>query len=194
MYIWRMCEALRVLLDSQFQLSWGTDQAQAFFILISVVFNAPCRVQLLTVLRPTIPWCVDCNSSTGLAATKLGDILVSLHDDFVVQLSRTFSLVGFQGWATETFDIVTSVSFPESSKEEARQWVEAFPASSLFLSWPQKHGDPEESKSSGFSARDRFSFPVGFAQQSESRQLGGGGTEFAGSHHQALQGHESEVL
>lgn len=113
MYIWRMCEALRVLLDSQFQLSWGTGQTQAFFILISVVFNAPCGVLLLTVLRPTIPWCVGCNSSTGLAATKLGDILVSLHDDFAAQLSIILSLVGFQGWATETFGIVTSVSFPE---------------------------------------------------------------------------------
>lgn len=75
MYTWRMCETLRVLLDSQFQLSWGAGQAQAFFKLISVVFNAPCRILLLTVLRPTVPWCVDCNSNTGLAAIKLGVIL-----------------------------------------------------------------------------------------------------------------------
>lgn len=92
MYIWQMCETLRELLDSQFQLSWKTGQAQAFFILISVVFNAPCRIRLLTVLYPTIPWCVDCSSNTGSAATKLGDILVCLHDDFAAQLSRTLSL------------------------------------------------------------------------------------------------------
>lgn len=72
--------------------------------------------------------------------------------------------------------------------------VQPFPASSLFFSWLQKHGDLEESKSSGFSARDRFSFPVGFAQQSESLQLGGRGADFAGSHNQGPQGHESEVL
>lgn len=67
-------------------------------------------------------------------ATNLGDILVSLHDDFAVQLSISLSLVSVQGWATETFDVVTSVSFPELSKEEARQWVQPFPASSLFFS------------------------------------------------------------
>lgn len=72
--------------------------------------------------------------------------------------------------------------------------VQPFPASSLFFSWPQKHEDLAENKSSGFSARDRFSFPVGFAQQSDSLQLGGGGTDFAVSHNQAPQGHESEVL
>lgn len=70
----------------------GEPVGTGLFILISVVFNAPCRIRLLTLRRPTIPWCVDCSGNTGLAVTKLGDILVSLHDDFAVQLSRTLSL------------------------------------------------------------------------------------------------------
>lgn len=93
MYIWQMWETLRVLSGFQFHLSWGTGQAQAWFILISVAFNEPCKILLLTVLSPTMPWCVGYNSNTGLEVTKLGYTLRSLHNGFAVQLSTILSLL-----------------------------------------------------------------------------------------------------
>lgn len=106
---------------------------------------------------------------------------------FQFSLARPSPFCKFERDA-ENFEIMNSVSFLGLSKEEGRRWVLPFPAHSLLLSWPQRHGDLEENESSGFSASTVFSFSGCSPEGYESLLLGRGGTGFAGSHNQAPEG------